>query len=822
MAIAGACSDRAGFEPPPPAGSVDGEEAASSESASSMPGDGTDAPSVGPSAPPNVGPVASATLSSSGSPSGNAAELPSGTASPAIPSPSLVSPSLSTQPSDTGAPALTTSAPASSSVPNGPATPVPTSSGTETTPVPGVPLKVQGQACGAGSECQLGFCVDGVCCNGPCDAVCSTCNAEGSVGMCSGVLSDSACGTLSCPEDTACRKYIAGDLGQNCAMQGQCSSMPDCTPMNVAQGTSCGADMAACDGDGECVVPDKLMLGDECAQDSECGSAHCVDGVCCDSACDGLCEACGEAGHCDVVPEDDSDCSTLTCQSDEACKDYPDPRTSKRCQARGQCLTQQAYCVAKNLEQGTECGTGMACDNQGSCKSLCNNGQVYCDHACITPASDHDFCGASGDCSGSHDGESCSDDETCVGGKCKQWSDTEVVATGASYTTYLTQVAMTAQGNAMVIWNAKPDSDSGWQVWGKLWKRSAGTWDEATRIDSGDGDSSPTGVQALGEDFLVSWAQYNSDSGQSDLWTRRFSSQNSSWVAPIALENDSGYVQSGTLAAAGDKAAISFLQEGSADGMMALWVRIWDSGNKTWGTAFAVEKEVPDGDLKGLMAGPNSLAVSSNGDVFAAWNRRPQDSNDNRAAIAFGRRYNSGSHQWEDAKNLGTGNVRAMGYLMSVTGNGDVVGIWDGKFTGVMWSAGAKQWQQLQESDSASGICSLQNSAGDAVLGSGGGASGFTGVNYKGSDHSLGSVSQLLGTSSGASAPIVGCAPNLGFVGWANTDGHISTWDNVGQHWRHQAVMGGAPNSIAASSDGLAIVAGTNSDYDDVEVAFYE
>jgi hypothetical protein len=34
--------------------------------------------------------------------------------------------------------------------------------------------------------------------------------------------------------------------------------------------------------------------------------------------------------------------------------------------------------------------------------------------------------------------------------------------------------------------------------------------------------------------------------------------------------------------------------------------------------------------------------------------------------------------------------------------------------------------------------------------------------------------------------------------------------------------MGGAPNSIAASSDGLAIVAGTNSDYDDVEVAFYE
>lgn len=37
-------------------------------------------------------------------------------------------------------------------------------------------------------------------------------------------------------------------------------------------------------------------IGAECGDDSACGSTHCVDGVCCKSACGGQCESCAEPG----------------------------------------------------------------------------------------------------------------------------------------------------------------------------------------------------------------------------------------------------------------------------------------------------------------------------------------------------------------------------------------------------------------------------------------------------------------------------------------------------------------------------------------------
>ena len=46
--------------------------------------------------------------------------------------------------------------------------------------------------------------------------------------------------------------------------------------------------------------------GEDCGGSTECSSAHCVDGVCCESACVGECEACnvaGQKGTCAPVPD---------------------------------------------------------------------------------------------------------------------------------------------------------------------------------------------------------------------------------------------------------------------------------------------------------------------------------------------------------------------------------------------------------------------------------------------------------------------------------------------------------------------------------------
>jgi hypothetical protein len=64
--------------------------------------------------------------------------------------------------------------------------------------------------------------------------------------------------------------------------------------------------------------------GVECAHGGQCASGYCVDGVCCERACDGTCESCGEGGVCSESP--DPGCGDPTCTGD-ACAPVSDAST---------------------------------------------------------------------------------------------------------------------------------------------------------------------------------------------------------------------------------------------------------------------------------------------------------------------------------------------------------------------------------------------------------------------------------------------------------------------------------------------------------------
>ncbi|MEL6339931.1 MAG: MopE-related protein [Myxococcota bacterium] len=231
-----------------------------------------------------------------------------------------------------------------------------------------------GAACGADAECISGFCVEGVCCDRRCGGPCESCLASrkesGGNGLC-GIVSDGAEGAPECADNLRCD-------GSNASCPTSCNGEPDCD-----SGFGCLS--------GVCVA--KIADGGACSMGSECSSGHCVDGVCCENDCGGVCDACSSAlkgggpenGECRAIAagtDPDGECGRYFCvggpgaagsNCDTTCESNDDSqcKTSSFCDAG----SGDDQCVA-------DLGAGESCENPGDCSSgFCVDG-VCCQSAC--------------------------------------------------------------------------------------------------------------------------------------------------------------------------------------------------------------------------------------------------------------------------------------------------------------------------------------------------------------------------------------------------------------------------------------------------------
>jgi len=131
-------------------------------------------------------------------------------------------------------------------------------------------------------------------------------------------------------------------------------------------GTGGGGTGGSVGGSGGSTPVDKKMAGQPCQASSECNSAICADGVCCNTACSGACRSCvltGSIGNCVAVAPGTVDPRGFCAQ--EA------PTTcgrSGRCDGAGGCQLYPAGapCSAPSCSENTFTGRG-GCDGQGIC-----------------------------------------------------------------------------------------------------------------------------------------------------------------------------------------------------------------------------------------------------------------------------------------------------------------------------------------------------------------------------------------------------------------------------------------------------------------------
>ncbi len=139
--------------------------------------------------------------------------------------------------------------------------------------------------------------------------------------------------------------------------------------------------------------------GTSCMVPSDCGSNNCVEGVCCDAPCAGVCESCkaaisgGPEGVCTPVPagtDPDNECTmeaatscgmTGACSGQSSCELYP---ADTECAPSG--------CMDHIIKYGDYCDGQGTCVDDGatdcglfSCVDL-GDGEIVCNEVCVTAA----------------------------------------------------------------------------------------------------------------------------------------------------------------------------------------------------------------------------------------------------------------------------------------------------------------------------------------------------------------------------------------------------------------------------------------------------
>lgn len=205
-----------------------------------------------------------------------------------------------------------------------------------------------------------------------------------------------ACGEPSCVDGM-------GAAAPTCAASGACQPAPpvSCAPYTQCAGNACAAACATdadcgdgffCDGANHCVADQNN--GQPCVTASQCQSGFCVDGVCCDSACEGACVAC------DLGPN----VGTCTAVGDRAVCGSGDICCGGTC-VSGVCCA-DATCTA---EEAPDC-VDHDCVCAANSDTACADGEACCDDGCADLATDPDHCGSCGN--------DCNPAQSCAAGVC--------------------------------------------------------------------------------------------------------------------------------------------------------------------------------------------------------------------------------------------------------------------------------------------------------------------------------------------------------------------------------------------------------------------
>jgi hypothetical protein len=266
-----------------------------------------------------------------------------------------------------------------------------------------------GTECSKLGQCLSGFCVDGVCCAGPCDGLCESCAVPDFVGTCSALP-------------------VGEDPEDECGACDRCNGLGGCVPIQPGPEPKGICDLChVCDGIGECIPASALTdPGNDCGPCQFCdGLGQCVPipyGADPKESCSELDKStCSNNGNCDGTGQ----CAlwpSMTLCGEPSCvgvKYAPAPH----CDGDGKCLVQQfETCVPYGCNpESPECLTSCTLHSHCADDHWCKNGTCENMPSCV--GGQKLICNASLPANTTDSPDSFMSYDSCVGGVPYQGGD---------------------------------------------------------------------------------------------------------------------------------------------------------------------------------------------------------------------------------------------------------------------------------------------------------------------------------------------------------------------------------------------------------------
>jgi hypothetical protein len=253
----------------------------------------------------------------------------------------------------------------------------------------------------AAEVCGAMPCVDGVCCDGPCDGACVSCALAGSEGACTPIAAgadpDEECATM---DPSSCGTSGACDGAGACEMHtALCDDGDLCTHTDRCTGGVCAGTTVVCEND-ECAI--RACNGTETCSMSPNPGAICDDENPCtyNDRCDGA-GACTAEG---TTVCNDTPCLDRSCNGTAACVETI--RTGAACDDGNPCTYADACSATGMCSAGTPISCDamdntcrdFSCNGTAVCTSVARNAGMACDDGNAMTLNDQ--CRADGTCSG--------------------------------------------------------------------------------------------------------------------------------------------------------------------------------------------------------------------------------------------------------------------------------------------------------------------------------------------------------------------------------------------------------------------------------------